>query len=423
MDLARAQRRFGFAANGDAGASARRTGIGQAFPLGGFRASYTIIEPTSPWSAPVLLCLFVTAWAAALRGYHLGMPPAWHDQSFVPALGRAGGWGAASGGPPLYAVIYGTWIEVLRAFGMAPGTVGVRLPSVMIGALTVPFFFVMFRGFGERVALIGATFLATSPAHLTFSRIAGPDALSVFLLVAAVGCTTRLLERIEVYCENEGHPSNLWRDGTFRALAAGYAAGAILLGYADTAGFAVVLLATALVFVNLASGRLPIATTVRIWTGLNLAIAVALLPDLWLVLNHAGAAPDWASHIGAHATFARVLLTLIDAAAPPGADVPSFMVLAGMMIAETLLVVGCYQVPSGGARRAGILIGFLIALALVFTCGAWPPVLLAAAPSLFALPFFALLAGFALEMPFLSRNAHAGVVFTLLLIGIAMRMS
>ena len=359
------------------------------------------------------------------------MPSAWQDEPFVRALGHENLWHLVSRGspltgayPPLFSIIYGVWIHALLVFGIAPGAIAARMPSVMIGALTVPFFFAMFRrGFGERVALIGATFLAASPAHLTFSHIAGPEALSVFLLVAALGFTTRLLDRMEAYCENEGHPSGLWRDGTFRALAAGYAASAILLGYIDNLGFAVLLFSLTLVLVNLASGRLPIATTTRIWVALNLAIAIALLPMLWLVLHDPNAGHDWASHIGAHEAIARVLLTLIDFAGPPAAQAPSFVVLAAIMIAETLLVVGCYQVPSGGSRRAGILIGFLLALVLVFACGSWPSVLIAAAPSIFALPFFALLAGFALEMPFLNRNAHAGVTFALLLLGAVIRIS
>ena len=429
-DLARSPRRFGFAGNGEAGGSGGSSGGRQAVAARRFRSSYMIVEPSSPWSAPALLCLVVTGWAAALRGYHLGMAPAWHDEPAVQALGNASLWHLVSlhplihAYPPLFSLIYGVWIHVLRMTAMAQHANDVRMLSVMIGALTVPFFFVMFRRrFGERVALLGATFLATSPAHLTFSQNTGPEALGLFLLVAALGFTTRLLDRMEAYCENEGYASGLWQDGTIRTLAAGYALSTILLGLADNLGFAVLLFSSTLVLVDLAGGKLPIATTARIWAALNLMIAVVLFPLLWLLLAHSSAGHDWASNIGARPAFTRVLLPLIDAAGAPGAQVPTFLVLASMMIAETLLVIGCYQVPSGGSRRAGILIGFLVALGLVLACGQWPPVLVAAAPSIFALPFFALLAGFALDMPFLDRNSHTVVTFSLLLLGVLMRVA
>jgi len=424
-DLSCLQRRFGFSSSGAIGAVLRALRRGRCFATPGTRPPHVTVKPFMLWSAPFALCLLITAWAAVLRSYHLGELPAWRDETVVywlgqESLGRLLSRSLALTGthPPLFYIIHYFWNHLLAVLGIAPSAVTIRLPSVAIGTLTVPLFFVIFRrSFGERVALIGAAFLATSPAHLAFSRTAKSEVLVVFLLVATLGFACQLLDRMVAYCENESNAYGLRHDRRFLVLAGGYVASAILLVHTHSLGFFGLFLPSVLYLVHLAGRKVP-SSTVWIWSAINLTIVVAFLPWFVLLLEIAKANTGyyWLTPIDAHETLSRVLLMLIDAPQPPGGQVSPYIMLGGIMVTETPLVIGVSQVFQGGLRRYGILAGFLVVPVLLFALSQFKPVFWPYMLTTFALPFMALLVGFALEMPFLGRNAHAGVVLAFLVL-------
>lgn len=72
------------------------------------------------------------------------------------------------GDPALYSYLL---VPSLEAFGQT--VAALRLPSAIVGTLTVPAFFLLLRGlFGARPALVGTALLAGSAVHVTFSRLA-----------------------------------------------------------------------------------------------------------------------------------------------------------------------------------------------------------------------------------------------------------
>jgi hypothetical protein len=107
---------------------------------------------------------------------------------------------------------------------------------------------------------------------------------------------------------------------------------------------------------------------------------------------------------------------LIDAPQPAGGQVSPYIRLGSMVISETLLVIGVSQVPKGGVRRYGILAGFVLVPVLLFALSQFKPVFWPYMLTTFALPFMALLSGFALDLRFLSRGAFAGVAFAFLVL-------
>jgi 4-amino-4-deoxy-L-arabinose transferase-like glycosyltransferase len=373
------------------------------------------LPDTRALSSPLAICLILTVLAAALRLYHLGDLPAWRDETVVYWLGedsltRLWSRDLALTGthPPLFYTIHHFWNQLLAALAIVPSEVTIRLPSVMIGTLTIPVFYgVLGRCFGNRIAAIGSAFLAASPAHVEFSRTAKSEVLVVFLLILMVGFAVRLLARLEHL------PRASLRDKGFLGLCAGYVLSAIGLLHAHSLGFMGLFIPSLLFATLFLSGRLRISA-VPIWIVLNLLAVVVFIP--WLVLLYEIARANtgyyWLRPISAQNAVAIFSHVLLDKYHPDaqGPDAPILMNMIAAALAASLVIIGCARALKGDARRRGVAIAFVLLPVLFFAVSQMKPVFWDYILEMFALPLLALLAGFALEAPSLGRAGQAAAI-------------
>lgn len=92
--------------------------------------------------------------------------------------------------PPLYYFLMFGWI---RLFG--DSEVSVRIPSLLLGLLSVALTFVLARRWlSEAAALLSAFLLAVNPVHIWYSREARPYSAAVFCVLAAILAFYRVQE-------------------------------------------------------------------------------------------------------------------------------------------------------------------------------------------------------------------------------------
>ena len=146
-----------------------------------------------PWLSEVLLVGALTAAALALRLYRLvDIPPGFHgdEGAFgLEALKIARGewlgiWTPVTLGDPI-GNLY--WMAFLFKLG-DPSIFTVRLGAVLMGALTVPVAYLLFRLlFSRQVAFLTAALIAFSSWHLVFSRGGwGANVMIVFVLLLSL---------------------------------------------------------------------------------------------------------------------------------------------------------------------------------------------------------------------------------------------
>ncbi len=95
---------------------------------------------------------------------------------------------------PLFARSFGDYVESSYRFLVVPfiGLFGLnefatRLPSAIIGILSILILYLLAKElFNPKIALISALFLAISPWHIQFSRIAWPNTLMIFLFCSGL---------------------------------------------------------------------------------------------------------------------------------------------------------------------------------------------------------------------------------------------
>ena len=174
----------------------------------------------------------LTILGAGLRLYRLGHQSLWNDEivTYISAIGTP--WRVVtqrvenSNIPPLYYLVANAslWLGAHASSGIE--TV-LRLPSVLVGVLTIPLMFLAVRPWlGSRVATLAAACIAFSPFHIWYSQEARPYALLLALSLAAVACIQRAIS----------HPDSWgWKVAAAFALAATF--------YCHTVGLAFVLFA------------------------------------------------------------------------------------------------------------------------------------------------------------------------------------
>ena len=151
-------------------------------------------EKTRQWSVFFILT-GLTLLALGIRLWDLGSQSFWQDE-IITRMIIAPGWnglvwrGASiSSTPPLYYVL-----ERL-VFLKLPTEWGMRLPSALLGAITVPIFYLFARGLTDkRSAWIAALLLALSPFHIWYSQDARPYALFMLLALGATLAFVKLLQ-------------------------------------------------------------------------------------------------------------------------------------------------------------------------------------------------------------------------------------
>lgn len=137
----------------------------------------------------------VTALALGLRVWHLdalrilvdegnSIDNVFHARAAAPALLL----------PPsqyVTTLLYPYWQSLM--IGLAgPTLTGLRLPSAIIGALTVPALYGLVRALQDhRRALLAAALLAVFPPHLHFSRVGLPHVLDALFGTLALACLAR----------------------------------------------------------------------------------------------------------------------------------------------------------------------------------------------------------------------------------------
>jgi hypothetical protein len=155
--------------------------------------------------------LAIVALGSSLRMYQIGSKGLWIDEAFSVWLARRP-WGemlrwvgSVDQHPPLYYALLHGWV---RVFG--DGEASVRSLSAFLGTLTIPVMYVLGRRlFDDRVGLVSALILATSPFHIRFAREARMYALLTLSGALALYAFVRLLQIDDGHGESRRRPRRL----------------------------------------------------------------------------------------------------------------------------------------------------------------------------------------------------------------------
>jgi len=142
----------------------------------------------------IVYATLLLALAAIPRVFLLGNHSLWLDESY--SLGVSASEvsqilaNTDSAHPPLYYLLLHFWLALGRS------EVLLRLPSAILGALSVPLAYVLVRvWFPERTALLVAFLLALSPLHVWYSQEARMYSLVTLLGLGSMLCLSLVLER------------------------------------------------------------------------------------------------------------------------------------------------------------------------------------------------------------------------------------
>lgn len=237
---------------------------------------------------PVRLALVLTAVALAVRLIGISMRPLWLDEAYS-AWFSARGWHELWTVVPTYETHPPFYYSLLKLWRLAfgGGAVALRLPSVILGAATVPIVMLAAREIerlrptGRPLLLMGvAGFLAAcGPTLVEHGQEARPYAPMAFAYAIAILGVLRLLGDFA-----EGK-SGSWRNWLLLALGSELTLWSHALGVVYASCIAIALMPSWL--------KKPVRKQ-RITRGLisGASILVLYLPCLWLI---AGRASDWGS--------------------------------------------------------------------------------------------------------------------------------
>ena len=237
---------------------------------------------------PIVPVALIMLAAAALRFYHLGVQPLWLDESLTWLYAGAQHHGVAGQDvhPPLYYSLVRLWMHGVPGLGIPPiasqdNEFFLRVPSAVLGVLTVPLVYALGRTIGgARLAAVAALFFAIAPFQIRYAQEARMYALLTFLAALTMWGVSTLLapsrpEDAEAGSSGADSPSILGRK---RALPAWIAVVAGSVGALYTHNTAILLLVSwNLVLVI---GRLDRRNLIRNWSLALGAIVLCWIP--WL---------------------------------------------------------------------------------------------------------------------------------------------
>jgi len=148
----------------------------------------------------LFLALLLTVIAAVPRLYNLGGPGFYMDEETTAFASRSmaeTGTPQMPSGMPYYRSLPHTWLNAMSAktFGLDE-EFSYRLPSALLGILTIPLIFLFARSFvGTPIAFLAALLLAFSEWHIITSRQARMYAPLLFFYVAFTFSTMRWAKR------------------------------------------------------------------------------------------------------------------------------------------------------------------------------------------------------------------------------------
>ena len=241
---------------------------------------------------PIVSVALIMLAAAALRFYHLGVQPLWLDEALTWLYAGTHYQGAASQDvhPPLYYPLVRLWMHGVPGLGIPPiasqdNEFFLRLPSAVLGVLTVPLVYALGRTLGgARLAAMAALFFAIAPFQIRYAQEARMYALLTFLAALTMWGVSTLLalsrpDNSEGGSSEADSPSILGRK---RALPAWTAVVVGSAGALYTHNTAILLLVSwnLVLFVCLVIGKLDRRNLIRNWSLALGAIVLCWIP--WL---------------------------------------------------------------------------------------------------------------------------------------------
>ncbi len=241
---------------------------------------------------PVVLVALIMVAAAAARFYHLGVQPLWLDEALTWLYAGAQYQETAGSDvhPPLYFSLVRVWMHgvpglEIPALAVQDNEFFLRLPSAVLGVLTVPLVFAVGRVIGGiRLGLVAALLFAVAPFQVRYGQEARMYALLTFLAVLVMWGVAWLLtlSRVDASGANGSEADSRALLGQGRALPAWLAIVAGRVGALYTHNTAVVLLISwnLVVLMCLLAGGLRQPRFVWHWSAAIATILVCWTP--WL---------------------------------------------------------------------------------------------------------------------------------------------
>jgi len=297
------------------------------------------------WEALVAAGLMLAA--LAIRLYRLGALGLWEDEGWTAEVARMPlaeivAWCAGDYGPPLYYLLVHFWAALW------PGDVGLRLPSVLCGALAVPLIYLCgCAAHSSSAGLVAALLLTTNTFHVRYSQEARFYALLFLASLVALLFTLELARR----------PSPGRWLGWMLAVTA--------MLYTHCAAAVYVLALSGLLWALRPGLRDPIW---RGWLAAHAAAAVLFLPwAVILVQQTARVIGDYWPATPGLGTLAATLLQMLAIPLVAGEGGPVDMPLAAALLAAPYAgVVAWHRATGRGADTHAALKGLLL-----YALGAW----------------------------------------------------
>lgn len=341
----------------------------------------------------------------AIRGLRLGAEPLWRDESLVywlshEPLRRLVSRELALTGihPPLFYLLHFLWAKLLTIAAIPRSEIPLRVPSVILGAATVPIFYAFGRRFFDvRVATAAAILMALSGAHIAWSQDAKPEILLTFLCVINLYATFALAEAVA-----QRRPIGV--------AAAVYALSLIALLYGHSTGFCGIAISGTVYAALIVPAQGERRRALAIYVALTAAAIIAFAPwaELLMEIARNRTGYYWLDPV-TPAEAARKLMR-----AYGFADLPNKYPFLGLAIVG-VMAVGVVRGLTGPAERRAVAAALIVFPIFLFVINLKIGIFREQVLTTYPLPLALLAYGFAVDWAFtVARPAGAGLAALLL---------